>query len=106
VLDRQLLPFVQGCERKIQLFKEEYNGFTPHSSLSGLTPNEVVQRHSNGPNFPYSRPVAELGGAQKFESLVTRGCDRGTVTIAETVSSAQNSFQSDSPDLLLTVTGV
>jgi hypothetical protein len=28
------------------LFKEEYNGFRPHSSLSGLTPNEVVQRHS------------------------------------------------------------
>jgi len=32
-------------------FVEEYNGFRPHSSLSGLTPNEVVQQHSHGPIF-------------------------------------------------------
>jgi Transposase len=40
-----------GSKRKIRLFKEEYNGFRPHSSLSGLTPNEVVQQHSHGPIF-------------------------------------------------------
>jgi putative transposase len=39
------------AKEKIQLFKEDYNGFRPHSSLSGLTPNEVVQQHSNSPIF-------------------------------------------------------
>jgi len=42
---------LEDAKEKIRLFKEEYNGFRPHSSLSGLTPNEVVQRHLNGPIF-------------------------------------------------------
>ncbi|HEU4713303.1 MAG TPA: IS3 family transposase [Pyrinomonadaceae bacterium] len=42
---------LEDAKEKIQLFKEEYNGFRPHSSLSGLTPNEVVQQHSHGPTF-------------------------------------------------------
>src|SRR5690242_17332936 len=42
---------LEDAKEKIQLFKEEYNGFRPHSSLSGLTPNEVVQQHSDGPIF-------------------------------------------------------
>src|SRR5215211_3118796 len=42
---------LEDAKEKIRLFKEEYNGFRPHSSLSGLTPNEVVQQHSNGPLF-------------------------------------------------------
>ena len=42
---------LDDAKEKIRLFKEEYNGFRPHSSLSGLTPNEVVQQHSNGPTF-------------------------------------------------------
>ena len=42
---------LEDAKEKIQLFKEEYNGFRPHSSLSGLTPNEVVQHHANGPIF-------------------------------------------------------
>src|SRR5690349_17519464 len=42
---------LEDAKEKIRLFKEEYNGFRPHCSLSGLTPNEVVQRHLNGPNF-------------------------------------------------------
>jgi putative transposase len=41
----------EDAKEKIWLFKEEYNGFRPHSSLSGLTPTEVVQQHSNGPIF-------------------------------------------------------
>jgi putative transposase len=71
---------LEDAKEKIGLFKEEYNGFRPHSSLSGLTPNEVVQQHSHGPifpfeagseigrrstlNFPYLRLVANLGRAQ------------------------------------------
>ena len=42
---------LEDAKEKIQLFKEEYNGFRPHSSWSGLTPNELVHQHSNGPNF-------------------------------------------------------
>jgi len=42
---------LQDAKEKIRLFKEEYNGFRPHSAWSGLTPNEVVQQHSHGPNF-------------------------------------------------------
>src|SRR5687768_13885851 len=42
---------LEDAKEKIRLFKEEYNGFRPHSSLSGLTPNEVVQQHSHGPIF-------------------------------------------------------
>jgi len=42
---------LEDAKEKIRLFKEEYNGFRPHSSLSGLTPNEVVQQYSNGPIF-------------------------------------------------------
>ena len=43
---------LEDAKENIRLFEEEYNGFRPHSSLSGLTPNEVVQQHSNGPIFP------------------------------------------------------
>ena len=42
---------LEDAKEKIRLFKEEYNGFRPHSSLSGLTPSEVVQQHSYGPIF-------------------------------------------------------
>ena len=42
---------LEDAKEKTRLFKEEYNSFRPHSSLSGLTPNEVVQQHSNGPIF-------------------------------------------------------
>src|SRR5688500_20231414 len=42
---------LEDAKEKIRLFKEEYNGFRPHSSLSGLTPNEVVHQHSHGPIF-------------------------------------------------------
>jgi putative transposase len=50
------------AKEEIQLFKGDYNGFRPHSSLSGLTPNEVVQQHSNGPIFPTLAWAVKLGG--------------------------------------------
>src|SRR5215218_1291931 len=57
---------LEDAKEKIQLFKEEYNGFRPHSSLSGLTPNEVVQQHSNGPIFSI------LGRWRNWEELKKR----------------------------------
>ena len=55
---------------KIRLFKEEYNGFRPHGAWSGLTPNELVQQHSQGPIFHF-RSVPELGGAQNRNVQMT-----------------------------------
>jgi|GEM_PF-6008967 len=34
-----------------QSFKDDYNGFRPHSSLRGLTPNQVLERHLPNPKF-------------------------------------------------------
>jgi hypothetical protein len=39
---------LEDAKQKIPALQEEYNGFGPHSAWSGLTPNEVVQQHSNG----------------------------------------------------------
>ncbi|MGQ0543260.1 MAG: IS3 family transposase [Blastocatellia bacterium] len=36
---------LEDAVEKIQAFKDDYNGFRPHSALCGLTPNEAVQRH-------------------------------------------------------------
>ncbi len=35
---------------KIAIWKEEYNGFRPHSSLNDMTPNEVVEMYKKYPN--------------------------------------------------------
>jgi putative transposase len=43
---------LEAQSKKIRLFKEEYNGFRPHSAWAGLTLNEVVQQHSNGFGTP------------------------------------------------------
>ena len=36
---------LDDAKEKIDAFREDYNGFRPHSSLCGLTPNEAVERH-------------------------------------------------------------
>ncbi len=36
---------LQDEKDKIELWREEYNGFRPHSSLNDLTPNEVHEEH-------------------------------------------------------------
>lgn len=40
---------LEDAREKIELWREEYNGFRPHSSLNDLTPNEVHQEHQNSP---------------------------------------------------------
>ena len=42
---------IEDAMHKIQLFKDEYNKFRPHSSLGGLTPAEVVERLKKDPEF-------------------------------------------------------
>ena len=47
---------------KIQAFKDDYNGFRPHSSLSGLTPNEAVQKHHENFRLALKKGVAHKPG--------------------------------------------
>ncbi|MBP6003750.1 MAG: hypothetical protein KA746_09980 [Pyrinomonadaceae bacterium] len=49
---------------KIQAFKDDYNGFRPHSSLCGLTPNQVVERHRQTRNSLLWTGI-EKGGSSK-----------------------------------------
>jgi putative transposase len=39
------------AQEKIAAFKDDYNGFRPHSALCGLTPNQVLERHQKDPDF-------------------------------------------------------
>lgn len=41
---------IEDAVDKIQAFKDDYNGFRPHSSLCGLTPNEAVQNYQETRN--------------------------------------------------------
>jgi len=36
---------LDDAKEKIEAFKEDYNGFRPHSALRGLTPKQVLERH-------------------------------------------------------------
>ena len=42
---------LEDAREKIAAFKDDYNGFRPHSALCGLTPNQVLERHRTNPDF-------------------------------------------------------
>ena len=42
---------LEDAKEKIEAFKDDYNGFRPHSALRGLTPNQVLAGHLQDPNF-------------------------------------------------------
>jgi putative transposase len=42
---------LEDAQEKIKAFKDDYNGFRPHSALCGLTPNQVLERHLPDPKF-------------------------------------------------------
>jgi putative transposase len=42
---------LEDAQQKIEEFKNDYNGFRPHSALSGLTPNQVLEGNLQDPNF-------------------------------------------------------
>jgi len=42
---------LDDAKEKIEAFKDDYNGFRPHSALRGLTPNQVLDRHLQDPDF-------------------------------------------------------
>ncbi len=43
---------LDDAKEKIEAFKNDYNGFRPHSSLCGLTPNQVLEGTSQTRIFP------------------------------------------------------
>jgi putative transposase len=40
---------LEDAKEKIELWRQEYNSFRPHSSLNDLTPNEVHGEHKKSP---------------------------------------------------------
>ena len=42
---------LQDAKEKIELWREEYNGFRPHSSLNDFTPNEVHEEHQKSNKY-------------------------------------------------------
>ena len=40
---------MEDAAEKIERWREEYNGFRPHSLLNNLTPSQVVEIHKNSP---------------------------------------------------------
>jgi putative transposase len=43
---------MDDAAEKIETWREEYNGFRPHSSLNDLTPNQVIEMYKNSPKNP------------------------------------------------------
>lgn len=43
---------LEDAIEKIDKWRREYNHFRPHSSLQGMTPNEVLKMYKNSPDNP------------------------------------------------------
>jgi putative transposase len=44
---------LEDAKEKIEAFRQDYNNFRPHSSLSGLTPNQVIDEYLKDSNFSF-----------------------------------------------------
>ncbi len=51
---------MEDANEKIDSWKEECNNYRPHSSLEGMTPNEVVQMYQKEPEIS-TLALSEVG---------------------------------------------
>ena len=42
---------LEDAQEKFDLWKEDYNGFRPHSSLGDISPNEYIKKNENNSDF-------------------------------------------------------
>ncbi|PWK21123.1 putative transposase [Maribacter polysiphoniae] len=41
---------LEDAQEKFDIWKEDYNGFRPHSSLGDMSPNEYIEKNENSPD--------------------------------------------------------
>ena len=71
---------LDDAQEKIEAFKNDYNGFRPHSSLHGLTPNQVLAGHLQNPDFPTLDWYRKCGRLKCPQSLLMSGHSLGGLT--------------------------
>jgi putative transposase len=42
---------LEDAQEKLDIWREDYNSFRPHSSLGDISPNEYIEINENGPDF-------------------------------------------------------
>nr|WP_276167402.1 IS3 family transposase [Zobellia alginiliquefaciens] len=42
---------LEDAQEKFDIWREDYNGFRPHSSLGDMSPNEYIEKNENSPDF-------------------------------------------------------
>ena len=42
---------LEDAQEKFDIWRENYNGFRPHSSLGDMSPNEYIEKNENSPDF-------------------------------------------------------
>ncbi|WP_194525988.1 integrase core domain-containing protein [Zobellia roscoffensis] len=42
---------LKNSQEKLDVWREDYNGFRPHSSLGDMYPNEYIEKNENTPDF-------------------------------------------------------
>ncbi|HCW63870.1 MAG TPA: IS3 family transposase, partial [Leeuwenhoekiella sp.] len=41
---------MEDAQEKFDIWREDYNGFRPHSSLGDMSPNEYIEINENSPD--------------------------------------------------------
>lgn len=54
-LSAQWFMSTEDAEEKIAAWRTEYNTYRPHSSISNMTPSEMLQKHNKGPENSNSK---------------------------------------------------
>ena len=69
---------LEDAQEKIELWRQEYNHFRPHSSLNDLTPNEVHEEYQNS-QVPNHSSIFHLPPARRDDTSIELIVFRGIV---------------------------